>query len=103
MLTLVFGNKSKEDALAMRDLFCSGTVGIPGYIENEIQITSQLSKSDGTMFEDGESEYTVCGKTYKHVVMISLASDNQTEETPEIEFGIEPSDKYLYLVKTLKG
>ena len=49
MLTLIFGNKSKEDALAMRDLFCSSVVGIPGYIDNEILITSQLTKSDGTM------------------------------------------------------
>ena len=48
MLTLIFGNKSKEDALAMRDLFCSSVKGIPGYIENEILITSQLTKSDGT-------------------------------------------------------
>ena len=103
MLTLIFGNKSKEDALALRDLFCSGVVGIPGYIENEIIITSQLCKSDGTMYEDGESEYTICGKTYKHVVMVSLTSDNQSEETPEIEFGIDNPDSYLYLIKSLKG
>ena len=89
MLTLVFGNKSKEDALAMRDLFCSSVKGIPGYIENEILITSQLTKSDGTMFEDGESEYNVCGKDYKHVVMVCLSSDNQSDGTPEFDFGIK--------------
>ena len=103
MLTLIFGNKSKKDALALRDLFCSGVAGIPGYIENEIIITSQLSKPDGTMYEDGESEYTVCGKTYKHVVMVSLTSDNQSEETPEIEFGINNPDSYLYSIQNLKG
>ena len=107
MLTLIFGNKSKEDALAMRDLFCSSVVGIPGYIENEILITSQLSKPDGSMFEDGESEYTVSGKDYKHVVMVCLASNNQPEGTPEFDFGIDCSDqdmtKYLGLLKDLKG
>ena len=101
MLTLVFSNKSKEDAINLRDLFCSSVKGIPGFIENEILITSQLSKPDGTMYEDGESEYTVCGKLYKHVVMVTLASDNQPEETPEIEFGIDNPDGYDYLVKTL--
>ena len=110
MLTLIFGNKSKEDALAMRDLFCSSVVGIPGYIDNEILITSQLTKSDGTMFEDGESEYTVCGKTYKHVVMVCLSSDNQPDGTPEFDFGIDCSDQdmtkyleYLDTVENLKG
>ena len=103
MLTLIFGNKSKEDALALRDLFYSGVVGIPGYIENEIIITSQLSKSDGTMYEDGESEYTVCGKDYKHVVMVCLSSDNQPDGTPEIEFGIDNPDSYLYSIQNLKG
>lgn len=107
MLTLIFGNKSKEDALAMRDLFCSSAVGIPGYIDNEILITSQLSKPVGTLFEDGESEYTVNGKEYKHVVMVCLASDNQPEGTPEFVFGIDCSDqdmtKYLDLIKNLKG
>ena len=101
MLTLVFGNKSKEDAIALRDLFSTGVKGIPGFIENEILITSQLSKPDGTMHEDGESEYTVCGKTYKHVVLIMLSSDNQSEETPEIEFVIDNPDEYNYLIKTL--
>lgn len=110
MLTLIFGNKSKEDALAMRDLFCSSAKGIPGYIENEILITSQLTKSDGTTFEDGESEYTVRGKIYKHVVMVCLASGNQPDETPEFDFGIDCSDQdmtkyleYLDTITNLKG
>ena len=107
MLTLIFGNKSKEDALAMRDLFCSSVKGIPGYIENEILITSQLTKSDGTKFEDGESEYNVCGEDYKHVVMVCLSSDNQPDGTPEFDFGIDCSDqdmtKYLDILKNLKG
>lgn len=107
MLTLIFGNKSKEDALAMRDLFYSSVVGIPGYIENEIQIGSQLTKSDdGTLFEDGESEYNVNGKIYKHVVMVRLFSYNQPEGTPEFDFGIDCSDqdmtKYLDLLKNTK-
>ena len=107
MLTLIFGNKSKEDALAMRDLFCSSVKGITGYIENEILITSQLTKSDGTIFEDGESEYNVCGKDYKHVVMVCLSSDNQPDGTLEFDFGIDCSDqdmtKYLDILKNLKG
>lgn len=106
MLTLIFGNKSKEDALAMRDLFYSSVVGIPGYIENEILIESQLTKSDGTLFEDGESEYNVNGKNYKHVVVVRLYSYNQPEGTPEFDFGIDCSDqdmtKYLDLLKNMK-
>ena len=107
MLTLIFGNKSKEDALAMRDLFRSSVTEIPGFVENEILITSQLVKPDGTMFEDGESEYNVCGKDYKHVVKVCLSSNNQPDGTPEFDFGIDCLDqdmtKYLDLLKNLKG
>ena len=42
MLTFVFGNLTKSNALAMRDVFCSSLVGIPGFIENEIMVSSAL-------------------------------------------------------------
>ena len=57
MLTFVFGNKSKEDAFAMRDLFCSALVGIPGFIENEIMVSSVIYDDEGNEYPDGEGIY----------------------------------------------
>jgi hypothetical protein len=104
MLTLVFGNKTKEDALAMRDLFCSSLVGIPGFIENEIMVSSSLVDKEGNTYPDGESIYeSDDGTVYEHAVMLSLASDNQPEGTPDFVFTINCADmditQYLKYLK----
>lgn len=104
MLTLVFGNKTKEDALAMRDLLCSSLVGIPGFIENEIMVSSNLVDKEGNIYPDGESVYeSDDGTVYEHAVMLSLASDNQPEGTSNFVFCINCADmditQYLKYLK----
>lgn len=104
MLTFVFGNKSKEDALAMRDLFCSALVGIPGFIENEIMVSSVIHDDEGNEYPDGEGIYKYDDDTiYEHVVMVTLQSDNQQEGTPDFVFGVNSKCNslvdYLPLIK----
>ena len=87
MLTFVFGNKTKEDALAARDLFCSSLVD-----------------KEGNTYPDGESIYeSDDGTVYEHAVMLSLASDNQPEGTPDFVFTINCADmditQYLKYLK----
>ena len=104
MLTFVFGNKSKEDAFAMRDLFCSALVGIPGFIENEIMVSSVIYDDKGNEYPDGEGIYK-CGDgvIYEHAVMVTLQSDNQPEETPDFVLGVNSKCNslvsYLPLIK----
>lgn len=43
MLTLIFENASKEKALKLRDDLCESLVGIPGFIDNEIIVNTQIS------------------------------------------------------------
>ncbi len=103
MLTFVFGNKSKEDAFAMRDLFSSALVGIPGFIENEIMVSSIIHDNEGNEYPDGEGIYDCDGVIYNHVVMVTLQSDNQPNGTPEFVFGVNSESNnmvsYLSLIK----
>lgn len=103
MLTFVFGNLTKSNALAMRDVFCSSLVGIPGFIENEIMVSSALVDKNGNTYPDGESIYEQDGFVYKHVVMVTLSSDNQPAGTPEFVFCINALDsdisKYIDMIK----
>ena len=85
MLRIVIVNETKEKALEMRDRVCSSLVGIPGFVNNEIVVSSQALDSSGNpTCEDGDMEWD--GE--KHCVLITLGSPNQPDDVPNMEFKI---------------
>lgn len=88
MLTIVFDNPSKEEALKMRDMMCTSLVGVPGFIENDIIVNTQDIDKDTKkpLNEDGE---LVCvepetGKEYKHCVRLIINSTNQKDDVQDV-------------------
>ena len=85
MVRFVIVNKTKEKALEMRDHVCASLVGIPGFVNNDIVVSSQLVDSSGNpTSEDGDMEWD--GE--KHCVLLTLDSPNQSDKTPNMEFRI---------------
>ena len=85
MLRFVIVNETKEKALEMRDRVCSSLVGNPGFVNNDIVVSSQTLDSSGNpTCDDGDMEWD--GE--KHCVLITLDSPNQPKNTPTTEFKI---------------
>ena len=85
MLRIVIANESKEKALEMRDRVCSSLVGIPGFINNEIVVSSQALDSSGNpTCEDGDMEWD--GE--KHCVVVTIDSPNQPDDAQDTELKI---------------
>ena len=85
MLRFVIANETKEKALEMRDRVCASLVGNPGFVNNDIVVSSQTLDSSGNpTCDDGDMEWD--GE--KHCVLITLDSPNQPDDTPTTEFKI---------------
>lgn len=85
MVRFVIVNETKEKALEMRDHVCASLVGIPGFVNNDIVVSSQIVDSSGNpTCEDGDMEWD--GE--KHCVLLTLDSQNQSDKTPDMEFRI---------------
>ena len=82
MLRFVIVNETKEKALEMRDRVCSSLVGNPGFVNNNIVVSSQTLDSSGNpTCDDGDMEWD----GGKHCVLITLDSPNQPKNTPTTE------------------
>ena len=85
MLRIVISNESKEKALEMRDRVCASLVGIPGFVNNEIVVSSQVLDSSGNpLCEDGDMEWG--GE--KHCVVVTIGSPDQPDNVEDTEIKI---------------
>ena len=83
MLTLVFENDSKEQALKLRDFLCEALVGIPGYIENEIIVNTQDINDTTKEPLNEEGDLVVIdedGEKHHHCIRLMIDSDKQPKE-----------------------
>lgn len=83
MLTLVFENDTKEQALKLRDFLCEALVGIPGFIDNEIVVNTQDIDNNTKEPLNEEGDLVVIdddGEEHKHCVRLMIDSDKQPKE-----------------------
>lgn len=82
MLQIIFPNKSKEEALKLRDNLCECLKGIPAFIDNDIIVNAQDVNPETKAPLNEEGDLTCVDSNeelHEHCIRLVISSDKEKD------------------------